>query len=127
MSKYFKIAVCESRPLQYKNCFDWVLVRFEESTGLCYFKIGNKLNVLSLKETIEFHKKATSRKPYKIKTVCIAEFYGYELAIIDYAAENKLNECNIPTFEQNALIFVKKWPGYNLKPINNLNFLNKFY
>lgn len=123
MSKYFKIAVRESRPLQYKNCFDWVMVRFEESTGLCYFRIGNKLNVSTLKETIEFHKAATSRKPYKLQTVCMAEFWGNELATIDYAAENKLSECNVSVFEQEAFKSAKKWAGYNLKVINDLSFI----
>jgi len=124
MAKYFKIATTQVRPLQYKNCYDWSIVRFEENTGLCYYRIGSKINISSLSEVLTIHKKATIQKPYNVKPVQIAEFWGLELSLIDYAAENLIESKIIDeNITKSALPYMKQWAGYNLKNVNDLSFI----
>lgn len=122
--KYFKIATAQVRPLQYKNCYDWAMVCFDEATGNCYYRVQNKLNVAPLSEVISRHKKAVSQKPYGIKTVQFAEFYGIELAVIDWAAQTQQQEQIITdALYYEIRLTEKKWMGYNLKNVNDLSFL----
>lgn len=124
MTKYFKIAVAQTRTLQYKNCYDWAIVRYEVEAGKCFYRIGNKLNVSSLTEAIDLHKKITSQKPYAIKSVQVAEFWGLELAVIDFAAENNLEPMLLTNdFYKTVRPFEKKWQGYILKNVNDLSFI----
>lgn len=124
MTKYFKIAVAQARTLQYKNCYNWAMVRYETDIDKCFYRIGNKLNVSTLKDAIELHKKVTFQKPYAVKPVQVAEFWGLELAVVDFAAENNI-EPKILTDEFYSAVrpFEKKWQGYILKNVNDLSFI----
>lgn len=124
MAKYFKIATAQVRALGYKNCYDWAMVRYNTETGKCYFRVCNKLNVFSLSEVIALHKNVTSQKPYAIKPVQVAEFWGLELAVIDFADENSLSSQLLNNeFYNSVRLLEKKWPGNILKNVNNLLFI----
>lgn len=124
MAKYFKIATAQVRSLAYKNCYDWTLVKYDDIRGLCFYIIGNKINVSKLSDVLSIHKLITSQKPYSVQPVQIAEFYGNQLAIIDYASENLTQSKLIDKEIQEAsLPYVKQWAGYILKNVNDLNFL----
>jgi len=124
MAKYFKIATRQARELQYKNCYDWSMVRFDEISGMCFLLIGDKLNVLTLNEVLSIHKRATRQKAYNIKPVQVAIFYGNELAAIDYAAENITSSKIVDEdFKEAIKPYIKPWPGYILKNVNDLSFL----
>lgn len=124
MAKYFKIATAQVRPLQYKNCYNWAMVKYEETTGMCFYIIGNNINITPLSDVLLFHKKVTSQKPYSIKPVQIAEFYGNELGMIDYASKNLVQSQIIDKeIEECAKPFIKQWPGYILKNVNDLSFI----
>jgi len=124
MAKYFKIATAQVRPLQMKNCYDWTLVRYDSESNNCYLVLGQKLNVLPLSDVMAIHKNITRQRPYGIKTVSVAEFYGAGLAIIDYSAENNLDSQLLNNNILNQAKQIEKtWPGHILKPVNDLSFL----
>ena len=89
--KFYKIANATVRPLQYKNCYNWVLVAELENGTVYYHGNASTIVKASKEDAISLHKQIVSQKPVAIKAVNQKELWGAELGILLYAIENNLS------------------------------------
>lgn len=87
MKKYFLFTNAAARPLQYKNCYHWVLA-CELPDGTVYYTDRSRIVKSTKADVLDTHARATSQKPVSIKKAEPYCLKGLQFDFLNYVADN---------------------------------------